>query len=321
MAMQVGHSVTLPRTSYGVSNSNHALKDTSMLSWKSVRRGKQIFPGVSLKSSSGRPLSLQISDQPKTGWAAFKVYNLEKETPGSVSLSEFEARLTDLGQEVARLNNNKNIFLVGMMGCGKSTVGKILADALGYKYRDSDDEIEKIEGGLAVKEIFRLKGETQFRKTESDALRKLCEKKDLVVATGGGAVIYDANWEYLGNGITVWLDVPVKVLAKRVTAVGTGSRPLLGDGCADFESVLLKLSTLMKERKAQYSKAHCRLCFEELAKSLQSTEEHEPTVEAIVVQILEEIRHYLLHGKRTPAPELSTNLARDIEENRAASAA
>lgn len=68
--------------------------------------------------------------------------------------------------------------------------------------------------------------------------------------------------EYLGNGITVWLDVPVKVLAKRVTAVGTGSRPLLGDGCADFESVLLKLSTLMKERKAQYSKAHCRLCFE-----------------------------------------------------------
>lgn len=60
----------------------------------------------------------------------------EPSRAGSVSLSEFEARLTDLGQEVARLNNNKNIFLVGMMGCGKSTVGKILADALGYKYRD-----------------------------------------------------------------------------------------------------------------------------------------------------------------------------------------
>jgi hypothetical protein len=67
--------------------------------------------------------------------------------------------------------------------------------------------------------------------------------------------------EYLRDGVTVWLDVPVEDLARRVTTVGTESRPLLGEDCCDFEKALSKLTKLMDAREQHYAQAHCRLSF------------------------------------------------------------
>jgi shikimate kinase len=156
--------------------------------------------------------------------------------------------------------------------------------------------IESYVGGLPVTEIFRQKSEDAFRDLETRALQELSGANSLVVATGGGAVVRDENWEYLRDGVTVWLDVPVEDLARRVTTVGTESRPLLGEDCCDFEKALSKLTKLMDAREQHYAQAHCRLSFRDLASRLQLTGVDALTPAAIAVQVLEEITRVLQEG-------------------------
>ncbi|KAG0592072.1 hypothetical protein M758_1G198100 [Ceratodon purpureus] len=215
---------------------------------------------------------------------------------GQALLSNFEGLLKKKSEEVVELNEGSTIFLVGMMASGKSTVGRVLADALGYSFFDSDEVIESYVGGLPVKEIFRQHSETAFRDLETRALRELSGANSLVVATGGGAVVRDGNWDYLRDGITVWLDVPVEDLARRVTTVGTESRPLLGGDCCDFEKAFSKLSKLMETREQYYDRAHCRLSFRDLASRLHLTGVDALTPTAIAVQVLEEITRILQEG-------------------------
>ena len=87
---------------------------------------------------------------------------------------------------------HKNIFLVGFMGAGKSTVGRILAGKIGYGYCDADKFIEE-QAGTAITQIFAEHGELYFRDLESESLEALATKEKLVVATGGGVVQRDRN--------------------------------------------------------------------------------------------------------------------------------
>ncbi|KAM0884737.1 hypothetical protein ACQ4PT_030785 [Festuca glaucescens] len=90
--------------------------------------------------------------------------------------------------------NGRCIYLVGMMGSGKSTVGKILAEVLGYSYFDSDSLVEQAGGMPSVAQIFKVHSEAFFRDNESSVLRGLSSMQRLVVATGGGDVIRPVNW-------------------------------------------------------------------------------------------------------------------------------
>lgn len=320
MAVAVGRNVALPGASCGFSTRRFALKDTA------ATTTTPSLVRVSLPSSSGRrPRSWRISGQ--TGVrcearAAKKLFELGtsnalqlhhvEDTSGAVDgglavLSEFEELLTQKSQEVAQLNEGTTIFLVGMMASGKSTIGRILADALSYAFFDSDEVIVSYVDDLPVKEIFRQHGEATFRDLETRALQQLSEANSLVVATGGGAVVRNENWTYLRDGIVVWLDVPVDDLAKRVITVkgnqeGTKSRPLLGEDCADFEKAFSKLSKLMDEREQHYARAHCRLSFRDLASSLGLTEVGALTPTTIAVQVLEEIRKILQEEKYIRPP-------------------
>lgn len=280
---------------------------------------------VSLPSSSGRgPLSWRVSGQPTVvrcesratrkqellvendpGTRNALQLHIAKDTLGLELLSEFEGQLAQKSQDVAKLNDGTTIFLVGMMASGKSTVGRVLADALNYKFFDSDEVIESYVGGMPVKEIFRQHSEAAFRDLETRALEQLSAANCLVVATGGGAVCRDENWSYLRDGIVVWLDVPVEDLAKRVTSVSkreTESRPLLGGDCTDFENAFSKLSKLMDVREQHYARAHCRLSFRDLASNLGLTEISALTPTAIAVQVLEEIKQVLQEEKFIPPP-------------------
>ncbi|CAL5384235.1 unnamed protein product [Camellia sinensis] len=118
-----------------------------------------------------------------------------------------------------------------MMGSGKTTVGKILSEALAYSFVNSDKYVEEALGGSPVAQIFNQFGESFFRDYESDALRTFSLMPRQVVATGGGAVVRPINWKYMREGVTVYLDVPLDSLARRIAAVGTDSRRLL-----NFES-------------------------------------------------------------------------------------
>lgn len=119
----------------------------------------------------------------------------------------------------------KNIFLVGFMGAGKTTVGRILARRLGWRYCDADKVIETV-AGKPVTEIFSAHGEEHFRQLESETLSNLSRKERQVVATGGGAVMREENMRAMkGGGVTVYLKAPVSVIWERIKDSKT--RPLL----------------------------------------------------------------------------------------------
>ena len=119
----------------------------------------------------------------------------------------------------------KNIFLVGFMGAGKTTVGRILARRLGWRYCDADKVIETV-AGKPVTEIFSVHGEEHFRRLESETLSNLSRKERQVVATGGGAVMREENMRAMkGGGVTVYLKAPVSVIWERIRDSKT--RPLL----------------------------------------------------------------------------------------------
>nr|GMD14527.1 shikimate kinase, chloroplastic [Ipomoea batatas] len=158
------------------------------------------------------------------------------------------------------------IYLSGMMGSGKTTVGRIIAEALGYSFFDCDTLIEQAVGGTSVAEIFKLHGEGFFRDNETEVLRKLSLMREVVVSTGGGAVVRSINWRYMHKGISVWLDVPVDALTRRISVVGTHSRPLLHNESAGdiYAKTLKRLSTLLDERKDAYANAKARVCLQSI---------------------------------------------------------
>ncbi|MCX7253473.1 MAG: shikimate kinase [Burkholderiales bacterium] len=98
-----------------------------------------------------------------------------------------------------------NIFLIGLMGAGKSSVGKVLAKRLGKVFIDSDHEIEK-RCGVKIPTIFEMEGEEGFRKRESAVIKELCQMQDIVLATGGGSVLLPENRQILqSHGHVVYL--------------------------------------------------------------------------------------------------------------------
>ncbi|MCX2485460.1 shikimate kinase [Pedobacter sp. MR2016-24] len=118
------------------------------------------------------------------------------------------------------------IFLIGFMGCGKSTLGKKLATKMGYHLIDLDQRIEEVTGDT-VAAYFSANGEDAFRKLESETLKSSAYPENCIIATGGGTPCYFDNMEWMNNnGTTVYIDMPAAALAKRLEA-GIAKRPLL----------------------------------------------------------------------------------------------
>ena len=126
----------------------------------------------------------------------------------------------------------RTLYLVGFMGCGKTTVGRLLAQRMAWKFVDLDQLIEESEGAT-VAEIFARAGEAAFRRREQDLLRRIVQKGPAaggrVVALGGGTIAQPANLELLQRApaITIWLQCPVDQLLMRVALMP--NRPLFRD--------------------------------------------------------------------------------------------
>ncbi|KAL6844498.1 hypothetical protein ACP4OV_026171 [Aristida adscensionis] len=185
-------------------------------------------------------------------------------------------------------------YLDGMMGSGKTTVGKILAEVLGYSFFDSDKLVEKAVGMSSVAEIFQLRSEAFFRENESEVLRDLSSMHRLVVATGGGAVIRPINWSYMKKGLTVWLDVPLDALARRIAAVGTASRPLLHQESGDpYTKAYAKLTSLFEQRMDSYANADARVSLEHIALKQGHNDVTVLTPTAIAIEALLKMESFL----------------------------
>ncbi len=123
----------------------------------------------------------------------------------------------------------RSIVLVGMMGCGKSAIGKMLARKLHIEFKDADEEIE-LAAGRSVADIFKEYGEPEFRRLEERVISRLITEGPMVLALGGGAFLNDeTRRNILDNGLSVWLNVDFDTLYERVMRK-PGKRPLLTKG-------------------------------------------------------------------------------------------
>ncbi|MCS7041385.1 MAG: shikimate kinase [Bryobacteraceae bacterium] len=154
---------------------------------------------------------------------------------------------------ILKLKRTPGIYLVGFMGCGKTTVGRMLARRLGWRFADLDEDIEA-RAQMPITEIFERFGEEEFRQMEHEALRRriadIARGVPWVVAVGGGCFAQPRNYELISNnGISIWLDAPLEMLRARVAQSTT--RPLARDP-AKFEE-------LYHARRPAYEKADYRI--------------------------------------------------------------
>ena len=139
---------------------------------------------------------------------------------------------------------NKTVALVGMMGAGKTSIGKRLATRLAVGFRDADHEIEKA-AGMTVAEIFAKYGEPEFRRLERSVIVRLLGEAPHILATGGGAYIDDhTRGAMRANAFTIWLKAPIDILLGRVKKrqEHDKSRPLLNND--DMRGTLERLLTV-----------------------------------------------------------------------------
>lgn len=140
-----------------------------------------------------------------------------------------------------------NIYLLGFMGTGKTTVGKLLSRKLGWDFVDLDDLIEKREK-MKIVDIFSQKGEAYFRKKEKEVLREISGKDNLVVGCGGGVVLDEENIQIIKEtGLPVRLEASKEVIYERTKKFK--HRPLL-----NVENPLEKIEELLKRRRPYYAK-------------------------------------------------------------------
>ncbi|MGI6567855.1 MAG: 3-dehydroquinate synthase [Firmicutes bacterium] len=149
-----------------------------------------------------------------------------------------------------------NLVLTGMMGAGKTTVGRILARRLGKEFVDLDHEIEK-EAGVTIRQIFEECDEARFRTLEAAILQKVLHRQNQVIATGGGVVVSKENLLLLQGHPVVWLAVDADTAAQRLTFDGTRplvkASPAAGDPAVAAREGMAKWSRLADERRAAYS--------------------------------------------------------------------
>jgi shikimate kinase len=154
---------------------------------------------------------------------------------------------------ILKLKRTPGLYLLGFMASGKTTVGRAVAQQLGWSFADLDMEIER-DQGISISDLFARHGEARFRDFEAEAIRRHVARVEAglpwVLALGGGAIIRPANWELIqNNGVTVWLDCPLEVIRRRLGDDVT--RPLARDRAA--------LAQLYDTRRPLYSRADFRI--------------------------------------------------------------
>ena len=155
-------------------------------------------------------------------------------------------------KKIIKIMKGRSIFLIGMMGCGKSQTGPKVAQLLSYKYIDLDSLIEKI-AKKTINQIFSDSGEENFREIETNCLKETIKIPSLIISTGGGIVTKLQNWGVLRQGIIVWLDVDKEIVLKRLKN-DIQNRPLLKG-----ENLDNLYTNILESRRNLYSQADLRI--------------------------------------------------------------
>jgi shikimate kinase len=180
---------------------------------------------------------------------------MEESSQGADSTTEMARKA--LGQ--------RNLVLVGLMGAGKSAIGKLVAQGLGVPFIDSDHEIERVSR-MTVPELFEAYGEAEFRKLEQRVIKRLLKTGPRVLSTGGGAFMNEETRAAIGEaGISLWLDADLDTLWERV--IKRDNRPLL-----KTENPKKTLEDLMNVRYPTYALARLRVKSRDVRKEAMASE-------------------------------------------------
>lgn len=166
-----------------------------------------------------------------------------------MSMSEFfTSAVPSLGDKARAKLGSRNIVFVGLMGAGKSAIGRLVAQQLGIAFVDTDAEIERVSR-MSIPELFSAYGEEEFRALETRVIKRLLRGGPRVISTGGGAFINDATRRHVRRtGVSVWLKADLDVLWERVSK--RDHRPLL-----KTENPKITLENLMIKRYPIYAEA------------------------------------------------------------------
>ncbi len=188
-----------------------------------------------------------------------------------------------LARAVRRALQRRSIILVGMMGSGKSSIGRRLAAALELPFVDADAETEQA-AGMTIEDMFAAHGEPYFREGEERVIRRLLQGGPQVLSTGGGAVLSSHTRAAIARGgISIWLDAPVDLLLQRV--LRRDNRPLL-----KTDNPKAVLERLLSERGPLYAEANLKF------------ESRDAPHEAVVDEILALLSSYLAAQEQAEAP-------------------
>jgi shikimate kinase len=178
------------------------------------------------------------------------------------------------GPSITRQLGARSIVLVGLMGAGKSTVGRRLAQKLGLPFRDADHEIEAA-AGMSIPDIFSIHGEAYFRDGERRVIGRLLQEGPMVLATGGGAYMNEETRARIAeNGVSVWLRADLDVLMRRVRKRAT--RPLLQN--PDPEGTMRQLMAI---RHPVYALANL------------TVDSHEAPHDRVVIDVMKAVAEWL----------------------------
>ncbi|XP_073099705.1 probable inactive shikimate kinase like 1, chloroplastic isoform X1 [Elaeis guineensis] len=224
-----------------------------------------------------------------------------------MSIAELEPSLVvkKKASEISDELKGTSIFLVGINCAMKTNLGKLLADALRYYYFDSDNLIEQAAGGESAAKSFKEKDEKGFHESETEVLKQLSSMGRLVVCAGDGAVQGSTNLAYLRYGISIWIEVPLDLLANEILktdAPSTNEQPILE---SNYFSELLRmqntrtrnvhaqlleeLSKRYNEMKGGYGTADAVVSLQRVASQLGYEDLNSVTPEDMAVEVLKEI--------------------------------
>ena len=181
-------------------------------------------------------------------------------------------------KNIFKYQDNRSIVLVGMMGVGKTSIGKLLSSEIILPFYDSDNEVELLLD-LSISDIFKKHGENYFREKESEIFESLINKSQSVIASGGGSFINQKTQKKIKEKcISIWLRANEETLLERLK--NSKKRPLL-----NVDNQKEMLLSLLKERENEYSKADIEITVDGLDKSL------------IIKKILKSLEDYLIIEK------------------------
>jgi shikimate kinase len=180
-------------------------------------------------------------------------------------MQEFSPVADSTAEMARKALGQRNLVLVGLMGAGKSAIGKLVAHGLGIPFIDSDHEIERVSR-MTVPELFEAYGEPEFRKLEQRVIKRLLKTGPRVLSTGGGAFMNEETRAAIRDaGISLWLDADLDTLWERV--IKRDNRPLL-----KTENPKKTLEDLMNLRYPTYALAHITVKSRDVKKEVMASE-------------------------------------------------